>query len=60
MSSSRGSSNPGIKAMSPALQADSFPSEPPVLQDGLVGSPCRPKDSEESSPTPVTFNYVNV
>ena len=23
-----------------------------LLQDGLVGSPCRPRDSQESSPTP--------
>ena len=29
MPSSRGSSNPGIKTRSPALQADSLPSEPP-------------------------------
>ena len=29
MTSSRGSSNPGIEPRSPALQVDSFPSEPP-------------------------------
>ena len=30
------------------------------LQDGLVGSPCRPRDSQESSPTPQfkTINYL--
>ena len=29
MPSSRGSSHPGIKRRSPALQVDSFPTEPP-------------------------------
>ena len=33
MSFSKGSSNPGIEPMSPALRADSLPSEPP-------GNPC--------------------
>ena len=28
------------------------------LQDGLVGSPCSPKDSQESSPTP-QFKSIN-
>ena len=29
-----------------------------VLQDGLVGSPCSPRDSQESSPTP-QFKIIN-
>ena len=29
-----------------------------LLQDGLVGSPCSPRDSQESSPTP-QFKYIN-
>ena len=29
-----------------------------LLQDGLVGSPCRPRDSQESSPTP-QFKSIN-
>ena len=28
------------------------------LQDGLVGSPCSPRDSQESSPTP-QFKSIN-
>ena len=32
--------------------------EIPVLQNGLVGSPCSPRDSQESSPTP-QFKYIN-
>ena len=36
------------------LQHHSFQRNPRVdlLQNGLVGSPCSPRDSEESSPTP--------
>ena len=29
-----------------------------LLQNGLVGSPCSPRDSQESSPTP-QFNSIN-
>ena len=29
-----------------------------LLKDGLVGSPCRPRDSQESSPTP-QFKSIN-
>ena len=29
-----------------------------LLQNGLVGSPCSPRDSQESSPTP-QFNNIN-
>ena len=29
-----------------------------LLEDGLVGSPCRPRDSQESSPTP-QFKSIN-
>ena len=30
-----------------------------LLQNGLVGSPCRPRDSQESSPTP-QFKNINL
>ena len=33
-------------------------SELDLLQDGLVGSPCTPRDSQESSPTP-QFKSIN-
>ena len=52
--------NPGIEPWSPALQVDSLPPEPPgkpgrsfvIRFTVLVGSPCSPRDSQESSPTP--------
>ena len=31
---------------------------PDLLEDGLVGSPCSPRDSQESSPTP-QFKSIN-
>ena len=49
------------------LQHQSFQWTPrtDLLQDGLVGSPCSPRDSQESSPTPqfkninsVTLNFL--
>ena len=42
------------------LQPQSFQWTPRValLQNGLVGSPCRPRDSQESSPTP-QFKSIN-
>ena len=42
------------------LQHQSFQWTPrtDLLQDGLVGSPCSPKDSQESSPTP-QFKSIN-
>ena len=42
------------------LQHQSFQWTPRanLLQDGLVGSPCSPKDSQESSPTPL-FKSIN-
>ena len=42
------------------LQHQSFPRTPRTdfLQDGLVGSPCSPRDSQESSPTP-QFKSIN-
>ena len=42
------------------LQHESFQWTPrtDVLQDGLVGSPCCPRDSQESSPTP-QFKSIN-
>ena len=42
------------------LQHQSFQWTPrtDLLQDGLVGSPCSPRDSQESSPTP-QFRSIN-
>ena len=42
------------------LQHQSFQwtSRTDLLQDGLVGSPCSPRDSQESSPTP-QFKNIN-
>ena len=42
------------------LQHHSFPRNPRagLLQNGLVGSPCSPRDSQESSPTP-QFKSIN-
>src|SRR5574341_1350482 len=42
------------------LQHHSFQRRPraDLLQNGLVGSPCSPRDSQESSPTP-QFNSIN-
>ena len=42
------------------LQHQSFQRTPKtdLLQDGLVGSPCSPRDSQESSPTP-QFKSIN-
>ena len=42
------------------LQHHSFQRTPrtDLLQNGLVGSPCRPRDSQESSPTP-QFKSIN-
>ena len=42
------------------LQHQSFQWTPrtALLQDGLVGSPCSPRDSQESSPTP-QFKSIN-
>ena len=42
------------------LEHHSFQRNPraDLLQDGLVGSPCSPRDSQESSPTP-QFKSIN-
>ena len=44
----------GAKVLEFQLQHQSFQWTPrtSLLQDGLVGSPCSPRDSQESSPTP--------
>ena len=41
-------------------QRQSFQSTPRtgLLQDGLVGSPCSPRDSQESSPTPQFVSHI--
>ena len=48
------------KVLELQLQHHSFQRNPRVhlLQNGLVGSPCSPRDSQESSPTP-QFKSIN-
>ena len=48
------SSNEVAKVLEFQLQHQSFQWTPrtDLLQDGLAGSPCSPRDSQESSPTP--------
>ena len=48
------SSHEVVKVLEFQLQHQSFQWTPRMdfLQDGLVGSPCSPRDSQESSPTP--------
>ena len=54
------SSHEVAKVMEFQLQHQSFQWIPrtDLLQDGLVGSPCSPRDSQESSPTP-QFKSIN-
>ena len=54
------SSHEMAKVLEFQLQHHSFQRNPRVdlLQNGLVGSPCSPRDSQESSPTP-QFKSIN-
>ena len=54
------SSNEVAKVLKFQLQHHSFQRNPRAdfLQNGLVGSPCSPRDSQESSPTP-QFKSIN-
>ena len=54
------SSHKGSKLLELWLQHQSFQWTPrsDLLKDGLVGSPCGPRDSQESSPTP-QFKSIN-
>ena len=54
------SSHEVAKVVEFQLQHHSFQRTPrtDLLQNGLVGSPCRPRDSQESSPTP-QFKSIN-
>ena len=54
------SSHQVAKILEFQLQHQSFQWTPrtDLLQDGLVGSPCSPRDSQESSPTP-QFKSIN-
>ena len=54
------SSHEVAKVLEFQLQHHSFQRNPRavLLQNGLVGSPCRPRDSQESSPTP-QFKSIN-
>ena len=55
-----GSSHHVARVLEFQLQHQSFQWTPrtDLLQDGLVGSPCSPRDSQESSPTP-QFKSIN-
>ena len=54
------SSHQVAKVLEFQLQRQSFQWTPrtDLLQDGLVGSPCSPRDLQESSPTPL-FKSIN-
>ena len=54
------SSHEVFKVLQFQLQHHSFQRNPraDLLQNGLVGSPCSPRDSQESSPTP-QFRSIN-
>ena len=54
------SSHEVAKVLELQLQHHSFQSNPraDLLQNGLVGSPCSPRDSQQSSPTP-HFKSIN-
>ena len=54
------SSHELAKVLESQLQHQSFQWAPRIylLQDGLVGSPCSPRDAQESSPTP-QFKSIN-
>ena len=54
------SSHELVKTLEFQLQHQSFQWTPRIylLQDGLVGSPCSPRDPQESSPTP-QFKSIN-
>ena len=54
------SSHEVAKVLELQLQHHSFQSNPraDLLQNGLVGSPCSPRDSQQSSPTP-QFKSIN-
>ena len=54
------SSHEVAKVLEFQLQPQSFQWTPrtDLLEDGLVGSPCSPRDSQESSPTP-QFKSIN-
>ena len=50
-----GGQSTGVSALASVLPKKS---RADLLQNGLVGSPCSPRDSQESSPTP-QFNSIN-
>ena len=51
----RGSQSTGVSALMSVLPMNT---QDYLLWDGLVGSPCSPRDSQESSPTP-QFKNIN-
>ena len=51
-----GGQSTGVSALVSFLPKKSFGSD--LLQNGLFGSPCSPRDSQESSPTP-QFKSIN-
>jgi len=56
------SSHEVAKVLEFQLQHQSFQRNPraDLLQNGVVGSPCSPRDSQESSPTPVPLTKKKV
>ena len=50
-----GGQSPGVSALASVLP---WTPKTDLLQNGLVGSPCSPRDSQESSPTP-QFKSIN-
>ena len=53
-----GSQSIGVSASVSVLPMISFTHRTDLLQNGLVASPCSPRDSQESSPTP-QFKSIN-
>ena len=52
------SSHQVAKVLEPQHQSFQWTPRTDLLQDGLAGSPCSPRDSQESSPTP-QFKSIN-
>ena len=55
VNSSHGGQSTGVSALASFLPKNT---RADLLQNGLVGSPCSPRDSQESSPTP-QFKTIN-
>ena len=53
-----GGQSTGVSALASFLPKNTQGPRADLLQNGLVGSPCSPRDSQESSPTP-QFKSIN-